>query len=209
MKFFSYIHASLLAAVVLLGGCEDSPKPPTSEAIQALNAARQAGAVEVAPALFGQAETYFQRAQDQLQMQANQFGLLRDYSEAKDLLDQTVTTATQAKTKGMAFQFQQLGKEREHEKEEVIHAITAARVALKEVKTLLEKAPDGKDAELILEIMESDVYSAEETLAEIPVEVTAQDYAMVKEKAVEVEAVTTRVREQILQAIRKVEGQNP
>ena len=208
MKHFSYIQASLLVVVVLLSGCEDSPKPPTSEAQQALDAARQAGAAELAPGLLTQAETYFQRAQDQLQMQANQFELLRDYSEAKGFLDQTIVTATQAKTKGMAFQSQQAGQEREHEKEEVIHAITTARMALKEVKKLLQKAPDGKDAEPILEIMESDIYSAEETLGEIPVEVTAQDYAMVKEKAVEVEAVTTRVREQILQAIRKVEGQN-
>ena len=213
MKNCLYIHSSLIAvSLFLLLGCEDSPKPQISQARQALEEARQAGAADVAPDLLAKAEGYFQRANDELQKQDEQFGLLRNYSEAKELLEQAKASALQASTKGVAqlsLEVEQVRKESEEAKEDVIRAIRAARMALKDVKVLLTKAPTGKDAELVLEIMENDIHSAESTFAEIPGEVTPQDYAMVKEKAIEVETVTTRVREQILQAIRKTEGTRP
>ncbi len=210
MKNFSYIHACLIAvSLFLFWGCEESPKPQVSEAQQALDEARMAGATDVAPELLAQAEGYMQRATDELQEQGEQFGPLRNYSEAKGLLAQAKATAVDARTKGLAREVEQARSKSEEAKEEVIRAITAARIALKDVKELLTRAPEGKDAELVLEIMANDVYSAESTLAEIPGEVTPRDYAMVKEKATEVEAVTTRVREQILQAIRKTEEMRP
>ncbi|MGB0909302.1 MAG: hypothetical protein ACPGYT_02980 [Nitrospirales bacterium] len=210
MKKFSYIHACLIAvSLFLFWGCEESPKPQVSEAYQALEEARKAGAADVAPELLAQAEDYLQRAADELHVQDEQFGPLRNYSEAKSLLGQATDTAVQARSKGVARGVEQARSTSEEAKEEVIRAMTAARVALKEVKELLTMAPEGKDAELVLEIMENDVYSAESTLAEIPGEVTPRDYAMVKEKATEVEAVTTRIREQILQAMRKTEAAMP
>ena len=213
MKSLLHIRATMVVAVLVLSwGCDGSPKPQISEAQQALEDARQSGADEVAPDLLVQAEQLFQKAQDELVEQDNQFGLFRDYAEAKELLGQAKATALQAKTQGLtqeSLQAEQERTESEQAKEEVIHAITAARMALKEVKALLMKAPEGKDTELVLEIMEHDIYSAETTLAEIPIEVTARDYAMVKEKAVEVETISSRIREQILQAIRKAEGSMP
>ena len=213
MEQFSYCRTIVFLTVLLLfGGCEDSPQPQVSEVRQALADARQSGATEEAADLLGQAEQIFQRAQDELVEQDSQFGLFRDYAEARELLAQAQAAALEAKAQGAAQKSrkdEQVRIKSEKAKEEVIQAITAARMALKEVKNLMEKAPEGKDTELVLEIMENDIFAAEATLAEIPIEVTSQDYAMVKEKATEVETVTSRVRDQILQAIRKAEEGMP
>jgi len=209
MKHISFVHIGVFCvSLFLLGGCEDAPQTSLTATQQALEDARQAGAAETAPHLFGQAEVLFQQAMDELQTQNDQFGIFRDYSKAQELLVQAKETAIEAKNKGQAqasLQPEMVAENTESEKEEIIRAITEAQVLVREAGDLLTRAPEGKDVELVLQIMEIDLRSAESALAEIPKEITPQDYAMAREKAESANNVASRVREQILQAIEKAE----
>lgn len=209
MKHFSYVHIGVIfVSLFLLWGCEDAPQTSLSETQQALEDARQVGAADTAPHLFGQAEDFFQQATDEIQAQGDQFGIFRDYSKAQDLLTQAKVTAIEAKNKGQAqasLQPEMVSEDSEGEKEEIIRAITEARGMVRQASDLLTRAPEGKDVELVLQIMEIDLRSAESSLAEIPKDMTPPDYAMAREKAESANNVASRVREQILQAIEKAE----
>ncbi len=210
MKNISLIYSGIMVALLFqLWGCEDSPKPQISETQQILEDARQSGAGEAAPELLREAENYFQDAINELQVQDDQFSLFRDYSKAEELLEKTKVAASQAKTKVQAqidLNAEQVGKDTAGEKEDVIRAITEARSMVGKAKELLIQAPPGKDVELVLQMMENDLHTAESMLAEIPAELNPQDYAMVKEKAGKAHDVASRVQEQILNAIEKAQG---
>ncbi|WP_447971005.1 hypothetical protein [Nitrospira sp. M1] len=211
MKHHSFVYIGIIfVSLFLLLGCEDSPKGALSDARQALEDARQAGAPETAPHLFGQAEALFQQAMNELQTQDDQFGMFRDYSNAEELLAQAKVAAIEAKNKGQvqaSLQTEMVTENMGDEKEAVVGAITEARQLVREASDLLARAPEGKDVELVLQIMEIDLRTAESALAEIPKEIAPQDYASVREKAEEASTVASRVRDQILQAINKAEGE--
>ncbi|GJL66292.1 MAG: hypothetical protein NPIRA05_12630 [Nitrospirales bacterium] len=209
MKPISYVHIGVLVvSLFLLWGCEDAPQTSLSETQQALEDARKAGAAGTAPHLFGQAETLFQQAMDELQVQNDQFGIFRDYSKAQDLLAQAKVAAIEAKNTGQAqasLQPKGVAENTDAEKEEIVLAIKEARGMVRQASDLLARAPEGKDVELVLQIMEIDLRSAESALAEIPKDITPEDYGGAREKAESAINVASRVREQILQAIEKAE----
>ncbi|GJL53971.1 MAG: hypothetical protein NPIRA02_11030 [Nitrospirales bacterium] len=211
MKHHSLPYIGILfVSLSLVWGCEDAPKTSLSDAQQALEAARQAGAPETAPHLFGQAEDVFQQAMNELQAQDEQFGIFRDYSKAEELLAQVKVAAIEAKNKSQtqaSLQSEMVTDNIGDEKEAVVGAITEARHLVREAHDLLARAPEGKDVELVLQVMEIDLRSAESSLAEIPKEIVPEDYARVREKAEAANAVASRVRDQILQAIKTAEGE--
>ena len=212
-KHTSRIHHAMLILFLLgLWGCEDPPKPNVSKAQQALEHARQAGAEDSTPDLFADAMKYLQEATDEIQTQDDKVWLFRDYAQANELLQKSEDNAIQAMSQATtqadheAVQDKNDGKPG---KEEVVLAVAKAREQIGEAKALLRQAPSGKDVEVVLEMMENDIYAAESTLDEIPKEINPRDYPTVTEKAEKVQGVATRIRDQIRLATEKAQDRTP
>ncbi|MCA9471452.1 MAG: hypothetical protein MRJ96_00930 [Nitrospirales bacterium] len=206
-------RAMMLVSLITLWGCDDSPKPDLSKAQQALEHARQAGAEESAPDLFAEAMKSLQEAADEIQSQDDAFWLFRDYAKAEELLAKVEDKAKQAESKITSLvdrdTASSISSNDQHAQNDVMLAVSQARKLIGEAKAMLSQAPSGKDVEIVLEMMENDIYAAESTLAEIPKEIAPQDYSAVTEKAEKVRGVASRIRDQILQAIEKTQDRNP
>lgn len=85
----SSLAASLLVCVGLLAGCAGAPVQEMSNARQAVRAAEQAGAVQVAPALLDEARQSLRAAESHLRQ--------GDYRTARDEAEQARTKAVEAR----------------------------------------------------------------------------------------------------------------
>lgn len=186
--------------VVLLFGtmliaCAEKPIQGTDSALQALQAAKQAGAAEYAPESLRVAEDEYQKAQEEIAAQDDTFMLTRNYDVANAILVKVVADAEKAKTEAITSkQLAKTGAE---------GAVLLAKTSLEEAKNQLAQAPTGKGTQADLQALRGDLQAAEATLAEIDAIMAMEDYIGVKAKAESVQALATRVNEQVAQAIQK------
>lgn len=187
--------ALILLFGTLLMACAEKPIQGTDSALQALQAAKQAGAAEYAPESLRVAEDEYQKAQEEIAMQDEAFMLTRNYEVANAILVKVVADAEKAKTQSIASK--QLAKT------EAEGAVVLAKTSLEEAKNQLAQAPTGKGTQADLQALRGDLQAAETTLGEIDAIMTTEDYIGVKAKAESVHALASRVTEQVAQAIQK------
>lgn len=101
---------------------------------------------------------------------------------------------------------QETPAQNEQAKAELIAAVTEAKTALKESETLLREAPGGKDSEVALLALERELQSAETLLVDVGEAIDQGDYLKAKGQIQEIKETTSRVNQEIKQAIRKIEG---
>ncbi len=194
------IQSIKTGALVLLFGtmllaCAEKPIQGTDSALQALQAAKQAGAEEYAPESLRVAEDEYQKAQEEIAAQDEAFMLTRNYEVANAILVKVVADAEKAKTESIASK--QLAKTKAE------GAVVLAKTSLEEARNQLAHAPTGKGTQADLQALRGDLQAAETTLAEIDAIMTAEDYIGVRAKAESVQALAARVNEQVAQAIQK------
>lgn len=179
----------------LAWGCAEKPAQVTDQALQAIQAAKEAGAMEYAPEDLRLAEDEYQKAQEEITTQDNTFVLTRNYDGAKAILTKVVSDAEQAKTRAIT--------KKQQVKTEAEAAVALAKSSLDEAKSLLAQAPKGKGTQADLQALHGDLQAAETTLAEIDPILAKEDFLGVKAKAESVQALATRVHEQVAHAMQK------
>lgn len=199
------IQSFKMGALVLLFGtmlmaCAEKPIQGTDSALQALQAAKQAGAVEYAPESLRVAEDEYQKAQEEIAAQDDTFVMTRNYDVANAILVKVVADAEKAKTESIANK--QLAKT------EAEGAVVLAKTSLEEAKNQLAQAPTGKGTQADLQALRGDLQAAETILAEIDAIMATEDYIGVRAKAESVQALAARVNEQVTQAIQKTGKHN-
>ncbi|WNM63907.1 DUF4398 domain-containing protein [Candidatus Nitrospira neomarina] len=179
----------------MLMACAEKPIQGTDSALQALQAAKQAGAEKYAPESLRVAEDEYQKAQEEIAAQDDTFVMTRNYDTANAILVKVVADAEKAKTEAIAS--------RQLVKTEAEGAVVLAKTSLDEAKNQLAQAPTGKGTQADLQALRGDLQAAETTFAEIDAIMAMEDYIGVKAKAESVQALAARVNEQVAQAIQK------
>lgn len=179
----------------MLMACAEKPIQGTDSALQALQAAKQAGAEKYAPESLRVAEDEYQKAQEEIAAQDDTFVMTRNYDTANAILVKVVADAEKAKTDAIAS--------RQLMKTEAEGAVVLAKTSLEEAKNQLAQAPTGKGTQADLQALRGDLQAAETTFAEIDAIMAMEDYIGVKAKAESVQALAARVNEQVAQAIQK------
>lgn len=179
----------------MLMACAEKPIQGTDSALQALQAAKQAGAEKYAPESLRVAEDEYQKAQEEIAAQDDSFVMTRNYDTANAILVKVVADAEKAKTEAIAS--------RQLVKTQAEGAVVLAKTSLEEAKNQLAQAPTGKGTQADLQALRGDLQAAETTFAEIDAIMAMEDYIGVKAKAESVQALAARVNEQVAQAIQK------
>ncbi|MDR4493449.1 MAG: hypothetical protein AB7P17_00445 [Nitrospirales bacterium] len=179
----------------LIWGCAEKPAQVTDQALQAIQAAKEAGAMEYAPEELRLAEDEYQKAQEEITTQDNTFVLTRNYDGAKVILTKVVTDAEQAKIKAVT--------NKQQAKTGAEASMALAKSMLEEAKNRLVQAPRGKGTQADLQALHGDLQAAETTFAEIEPLLAKEDFLGVKAKAESVLALATRVNDQVAHAMQK------
>lgn len=179
----------------MLMACAEKPIQGTDSALQALQAAKQAGAEKYASESLRVAEDEYQKAQEEIAAQDDTFVMTRNYDAANAILVKVVADAEKAKTEAIAS--------RQLLKTEAEGAVVLAKTSLEEAKNQLAQAPTGKGTQADLQALRGDLQAAETTFAEIEAIMAMEDYIGVKAKAESVQTLAARVNEQVAQAIQK------
>ena len=185
----------VLALGTMLMACAEKPIQGTDSALQALQAAKQAGAEKYAPESLRVAEDEYQKAQEEIAAQDDTFVMTRNYDAANAILVKVVADAEKAKTEAIASKHMV--------KTEAEGAVVLAKSSLEEAKNQLAQAPTGKGTQADLQALRGDLQAAETTFAEIDAIMAMEDFIGVKAKAESVQALAARVNEQVAQAIQK------
>lgn len=185
----------VLALGTMLMACAEKPIQGTDSALQALQAAKQAGAEKYAPESLRVAEDEYQKAQEEIAAQDDTFVMTRNYDAANAILVKVVADAEKAKTEAIASKHMV--------KTEAEGAVVLAKSSLEEAKNQLAQAPTGKGTQADLQALRGDLQAAETTFAEIDAIMAMEDFIGVKAKAESVQTLAARVNEQVAQAIQK------
>ena len=185
----------VLALGTMLMACAEKPIQGTDSALQALQAAKQAGAEKYAPESLRVAEDEYQKAQEEIAAQDDTFVMTRNYDAANAILVKVVADAEKAKTEAIAS--------KQMVKTEAEGAVVLAKSSLEEAKNQLAQAPTGKGTQADLQALRGDLQAAETTFAEIDAIMAMEDFIGVKAKAESVQTLAARVNEQVAQAIQK------
>ena len=185
----------VLALGTMLMACAEKPIQGTDSALQALQAAKQAGAEKYAPESLRVAEDEYQKAQEEIAAQDDTFVMTRNYDAANAILVKVVADAEKAKTEAIAS--------KQMVKTEAEGAVVLAKSSLEEAKNQLAQAPTGKGTQADLQALRGYLQAAETTFAEIDAIMAMEDFIGVKAKAESVQALAARVNEQVAQAIQK------
>jgi hypothetical protein len=179
----------------MLMACAEKPSQGSDAALQALQAAKQAGASEYAPEALRVAEDEYQKAQEEIGVQDNTFMLMRNYDAANAILTKVAGEAEKAKIDAIA--------NKQQAKAEAEGSVVLAKNSLEEAKNQLAQAPTGKGTQADLQALRGDLQAAETTLGEIDAIMAKEDFLGVKAKAESVQTLANRVNEQVAQAILK------
>jgi len=179
----------------MLMACAEKPIQGSDAALQALQAAKQAGATEYAPEALRVAEDEYQKAQEEIGVQDNTFMLMRNYDAANAILTKVAGDAEKAKIAAIA--------NKQQAKAEAEGSVVLAKTSLEEAKNQLAQAPTGKGTQADLQALRGDLQAAETTLGEIDAIMAKEDFLGVKAKAESVQTLANRVNEQVAQAILK------
>ena len=191
---FSIGTLPILFGMMVLG-CAEKPMTTLDVADMALKEARQAGAQDYAPEIFREAETTFQRAQEELSIQDSKFAIMRNYESVEGMLQTVNKEAMQAKTEALT--------NKERVKAEAQAAINDAKSRVGEARIILAKAPMGKGSQADLQALTGDLQTAESMFAEVDTAMGAEDFLGAKAKAQAIETLAIRVHDEVAHALQK------
>lgn len=140
-----------LSTLVFIAGCAKVPQEAIESATVMIEDAQMQEADIFAPDLFTAAQDSFNAAQTEIDLQNGKFALTRSYDEAEHLLASASELARQATETGIV--------RKQEMRTETENLLTEARETAADAKTLLAKAPRGKEGRIALVAIGTDVDS--------------------------------------------------
>jgi hypothetical protein len=169
-------HIGWVAALgFVLAGCAQAPSTDIDAANHAVDEPRQAQAAEYAPQSWAAAQDTQSKLQIELDAQGQRWSMLRTYTVARQLAQDTKTAADRSRDEAIA------GKDRA--KNEASTLMAQAREEVGRANTAVTTAPKGKGTEADLASMKSDAGSLDDTLAEMQKAFDDGNYNEAKAKA--------------------------
>lgn len=192
------LAVALVATTLFVTACAKPPQEELTAAQTALEQARTGEAEKYAADTFRAANDSLQAANTEIQAQASKFALFRKYDRAKALIAAAQATAAKAQQEAVV--------NKEAAKNAANEALTFATAAVDSAKTMLGKAPTGKDERAAVEMMKSDIAGAETSLEEVRQAIAQEDYFGAKAKAEAIQAKAMQVVTDVNAAIEKRKG---
>jgi len=192
------ITLSLMLALVLVSGCAKTPQPVIDAATSSLEAAKQAEAHRYFAVEFKEAEDALNAALAEIEAQKSKFALGRNYDNAIKLLE-TATSKFNDITS-------QVDEKKEVVRVESQQLFVDLQNGLKEAKDLLKKAPKGKEGKEVLDAIQSELTTVENSLLEITELTNSGDFASAKDKLVAGLQKVNQIKDELAKAIAKKMG---
>ena len=183
-----------VAVVFMLVGCSSPPAQEQAAATASIKELAAAGAETYAPEDLKKLNDQVAAANDEIKTQEGKF--FKSYDKSKEMLAKVKTDAEALKPT--------LAAKKEEAKKNATAAQEAAKSAVEEAKSLLAKAPVGKESRADLEAMKADVKGLEEGLTEVQNLVGSEDYRGATDKAKAISDKAAGVSDQVKQAMEKV-----
>ena len=171
---FFLMLAGLGAIAIMATSCAKIPQMEIDAAKAAVEAAKAAEANRYIPAEFNALQDSLNSAMTMIEEQKSKFALFRSYKTPKAKLIATTTLAATVK--------ENAGIRKEQVKTEVQNTLTETTALIEEVKTLITKAPRGKEGKAALEAIQGDLAIVEASLAEVATLVNNGDYLTAQDK---------------------------
>lgn len=194
----SLLATAILATAIFVTACA---KPPTEEITAAQAAIDQAKAAQAeiyASNTFRAAADSLAAANAEIQAQASKFALFRKYDHTKALVAAAQTTAARAQAEAVT--------EKEHARGAADEALTMAVAAVDSAKTVLAKAPVGKDNRADVERMKADLAGAETALEGVRTAIASEDFYGAKQKADDIRNQSMTIVNDVQAAMDKMRG---
>jgi len=151
------LFLSLSYLILFMAGCGSAPQELIDNAKTALESAKSAEADQYVPDRYAAAKNALDGAMAEVDKQNSKF-LFKNYSDAETMLNNAITLAKEAESAAIA--------RKEEVKKELPQMIEQLENAIKEVTTLMKKAPRGKEGMMALQSIQNDVNSLEKIVPE-------------------------------------------
>lgn len=198
MSKMRYLLLGLMILTFLVG-CGKKPAQEIEGTQSAVNAVISEGLGKYAPEDEKKLKDALNAAMEEIKVQENK--TFKSYDKAKQMLAEVKKSAEEMKAA--------LPAKKEEAKKNALESQEVAKSAVKEVKTLLTKAPKGKGTAADLQALEGDVKGLEEALTEIQGLIDKEEYGEAKTKANAVKEKASGVSNQITQALEKIKAEKP
>jgi hypothetical protein len=159
---------------ILTSACAKKPSMEIDAAKAAIEAAKDAEADRYLPAEFNAVQDSLNVAMTLLNEQNSKFSLFRNYSSAKQKLEEVVSMAADVK--------ENTSLRKEEVKVEVQVSMEESLALVEEVKSLIKRAPRGKEGKAAIEAIKDDLAVVENTLAETSTLIENEDFVTAKDK---------------------------
>jgi hypothetical protein len=182
------------AGIFAVAGCSSPPAQELDAAKASIQGAATAGAEKYAPEDLKKLNGQLAAANDEIKAQDEKW--FKSYDKAKEMLTKVKADADSLKPT--------LAAKKDAAKNAAAAAQSAAKGAVDEAKSLLAKAPVGKDSRAEIEAMKADVKGLDEGLAEAEKLAASEDYTAAADKAKAISEKAVAVSDQVKQAMEKV-----
>lgn len=183
------------AVMMLTTSCAKLPQEELDAANASVEAAKAVEAQRYLAADFNALQDSLNKAMTMIETQKSKFSLFRSYKDAKALLVTVTTMATTLKDDAIV--------RKEEVKNEVQATLTETNTLIAEVKTLITKAPRGKEGKAALEAIQTDLAGVEAALTEVATLVNNGDYLTAQEKVNAAKEKTNSLKAELEEAIAK------
>ncbi len=196
-KYF-FITFSLILSLVLVSGCSKAPQQAVDAAKTALEAAKQVEADRYLADEFKAAQDSLNAGLAEIEAQNSKFALSRNYGNATKLLE--------AATNSFNLIASKVEAKKEEVRTEAQQMFIDLQNGLKEAKDLLKKAPKGKEGREVLDAIQGELTTVENSLVEVTELMNNGDFMSAKDKLTAGLQKVNSIKEELTQAIAKKMG---
>jgi len=198
LRKYLVLSLGVILLLVLASGCAKAPQQEVDAAKAALETARQAEADRYLADEFKAAQDSLNAAQAEIETQNSKFALTRNYNAAKNQLLAATNMANDLNAKVAA--------KKEEVKAQAEQLMVDLQTALTDAKTLLKKAPKGKEGREALEAIQSELVTVENSLTEVTNLLSSGDFMSAKDKLTAGLQKVNQIKDELNQAIAKKKG---
>lgn len=196
-KYFVLV-VGLILVLALVSGCAKAPQQAIDAAKAALDAATQAEANRYLADEFKAAQDSLNAAMAEIEAQNSKFALTRNYDKAAKLLEAATSLATNLTS--------QVDAKKEEVKAEAQQLFTDLQNGLLDAKNLLKKAPKGKEGKEVLEAIQGELTTVENSLVDVTDLMNNSDFMGAKDKLMAGLTKVNQIKDELTQAIAKKMG---
>ncbi len=196
MKNKVLMGLAAIAMVAFLSSCGKVPQAKVDATNAAIAAAQTAEAAVYVPAEFAAVQDSMKAINAEIEVQKSK--LFKKFGPVTIKLDETLAAANKAATDAVA--------KKEEVKKEVETSLAAVKAVIEENKTLITKAPRGKEGAAVLEQIKTEMTTIEASVAEAQGLFDKGSYMDALNKVKAANERATGINTELKDAIAKVKG---